>query len=109
MTTLELQSLDSQVMDCSPSSLTLVAADARVLSKYMRSESLNHKFVFEAPLPTQRLVTSVADSNSFLSLSVLNRSQESQVHTQKYGRRPYGVGLLVIGYDVSVSVSECGQ
>jgi len=62
-----------------------LTADARVLSKYMRSECLNHKFVFEAPLPTQRLVTAVAD--------------KSQVHTQRYGRRPYGVGLLVIGYD----------
>jgi hypothetical protein len=28
---------------------------------------------------------------------------ESQIHTQKYGRRPYGVGLLVAGYDVSGS------
>ena len=26
---------------------------------------------------------------------------ESQVHTQKYGRRPYGVGLLVVGYDAN--------
>ena len=23
-----------------------------------------------------------------------------QVHTQNYGRRPYGVGLLIAGYDV---------
>jgi len=62
-----------------------LTADARVLSKYMRSECLNHKFVFETPLQTQRLVQGVAD--------------KSQVHTQRYGRRPYGVGLLVIGYD----------
>lgn len=26
---------------------------------------------------------------------------EAQVNTQQYGRRPYGVGLLVIGHDVS--------
>jgi len=62
-----------------------LTADARVLSKYMRGECLNHKFVYDAPLQTQRLVTAVAD--------------KSQVHTQRYGRRPYGVGLLVIGYD----------
>ena len=24
-----------------------------------------------------------------------------QIPTQRYGRRPYGVGLLVAGYDVS--------
>ena len=62
-------------------------ADARVLSKYMRTECLNHKFVYEEPMQVSRLVNQVAD--------------KSQVHTQRYGRRPYGVGLLVIGYDES--------
>jgi 20S proteasome subunit alpha 6 len=62
-----------------------LTADARVLSKYMRTECLNYKFVYEAPLQVGRLVSAVAD--------------KSQVHTQRYGRRPYGVGLLVIGYD----------
>mmetsp|Transcript_6175 Transcript_6175/g.8615 ORF Transcript_6175/g.8615 Transcript_6175/m.8615 type:complete len:250 (-) Transcript_6175:45-794(-) len=62
-----------------------LTADARVLCKYMRNECLNHKFVYETPMVVQRLVTAVSD--------------KSQVHTQKYGRRPYGVGLLVIGYD----------
>eukprot|EP01112_Ceratiomyxa_fruticulosa_P010827 TRINITY_DN2877_c0_g1_i1.p1 TRINITY_DN2877_c0_g1~~TRINITY_DN2877_c0_g1_i1.p1 ORF type:complete len:256 (+),score=46.58 TRINITY_DN2877_c0_g1_i1:1277-2044(+) len=62
-----------------------ITADARVLCKYMRNETLNHKFVFESPMQTERLVLQVAD--------------KSQVHTQRYGRRPYGVGLLVIGYD----------
>jgi len=62
-----------------------LTADARLLSKYMRNECLNHKFVFEEPIQVGRLVTAVAD--------------KSQVHTQQYGRRPYGVGLLVIGYD----------
>jgi len=62
-----------------------LTADARVLSKYMRNECLNYKFVYEAPLQTSRLVSSIAD--------------KSQTHTQRYGKRPYGVGLLVIGYD----------
>jgi len=51
----------------------------------MRTECLNHKFVYEEPIQTSRLVIQVAD--------------KSQVHTQRYGRRPYGVGLLVVGYD----------
>jgi len=62
-----------------------LTADSRVLSKYMRTEALNHKFVYGSPIQVQRLVIQVAD--------------KSQVHTQRYGRRPYGVGLLVIGYD----------
>ncbi|EIE82304.1 hypothetical protein RO3G_07009 [Rhizopus delemar RA 99-880] len=37
------------------------------------------------PLPVQRIVNAIAD--------------KAQVNTQQYGRRPYGVGLLVIGYD----------
>lgn len=62
-----------------------LSADARVLCKYMRSECLNHKFIYASPIQVGRLVLQVAD--------------KSQVHTQRYGRRPYGVGLLVIGYD----------
>lgn len=33
----------------------------------------------------------------------LTLTLESQVHTQRYGLRPYGVGLLVIGYDVPIT------
>jgi len=62
-----------------------LSADARVLCKYMRSECINHKFVYDSPMQLERLVLQVAD--------------KSQVHTQRYGRRPYGVGLLVVGYD----------
>lgn len=51
----------------------------------MRNEALNHKFVFESPLQTERLVADVADKH--------------QQATQSYVRRPYGVGLLVAGYD----------
>jgi len=51
----------------------------------MRNECINHKFVYETPMQVGRLVTQVAD--------------KSQVHTQQYGRRPYGIGLLVAGFD----------
>lgn len=63
-----------------------LAADGRVLSKYMRNECLNHKFVYDSPMPTARLVLKVAD--------------RSQKNTQTSSRRPYGVGMLVAGYDV---------
>ena len=38
-----------------------LTADGRVLSRYMRSECINHKFVYEDPLPVGRLVVQVAD------------------------------------------------
>eukprot|EP00005_Dracoamoeba_jomungandri_P002328 CAMPEP_0174261032 /NCGR_PEP_ID=MMETSP0439-20130205/11193_1 /TAXON_ID=0 /ORGANISM="Stereomyxa ramosa, Strain Chinc5" /LENGTH=225 /DNA_ID=CAMNT_0015345443 /DNA_START=118 /DNA_END=795 /DNA_ORIENTATION=+ len=62
-----------------------LTSDARVLSKYMRSECLNHRYVYESPIQVGRLVLQIAD--------------KSQKNTQKYGQRPYGVGMLVIGYD----------
>ncbi len=33
---------------------------------------------------------------------ILNFNSESQIPTQRYGRRPFGVGLLVAGYDVRI-------
>jgi len=59
--------------------------DGRLLSRYMRSECLNHSFVYGRPLPVGRLVNQVAD--------------KSQIGTQRSGKRPYGVGLLVIGME----------
>ncbi|GAB5365279.1 hypothetical protein AAMO2058_001044000 [Amorphochlora amoebiformis] len=60
-------------------------ADGRVLCKYLRTECLNHKFVFEGKMQTGRLVKNLSD--------------KSQKYTQTSEKRPYGVGLLVIGYD----------
>merc|ERR1712137_1780 len=62
-----------------------LAADARVLSNFMRTECLQHKYVFDSPIQSSRLVNMVAD--------------KAQVKTQRYGKRPYGVGLLVAAYD----------
>ncbi|XP_015928092.1 proteasome subunit alpha type-1 [Parasteatoda tepidariorum] len=62
-----------------------LTADARLLSKYMRTECLNSRFSRDAPLPINRLVTRLGN--------------KMQVCTQRYDRRPYGVGLLVAGYD----------
>ncbi|KAI8592453.1 nucleophile aminohydrolase [Geranomyces variabilis] len=60
-------------------------SDARVLSTYMRSEAMKSKLMFDRPLPIYRIVAAIGD--------------KAQVNTQRYGRRPYGVGLLVAGYD----------
>lgn len=62
-----------------------LTADARVICKYMRNECLNHKYVYDSPHPFGRLLNKLAE--------------KSQIKTQKQSKRPYGVGLLVAGYD----------
>lgn len=62
-------------------------ADARTLAKYMRDECLNHRYVYDSEMSVGRLVRQVSD--------------KSQKFTQKSSKRPYGVGLLVAGYDRS--------
>jgi 20S proteasome subunit alpha 6 len=64
-----------------------LTADGRSLSKFMRTECLNHKYVFGSDLQASRLVENVADKH--------------QEATQSYVRRPFGVGLLVAGYDAT--------
>lgn len=53
----------------------------------MRQECINHKYSYGRNYPVGRLI-------NLLGLKM-------QICTQRYDRRPYGVGLLVAGYDVS--------
>lgn len=62
-----------------------LTADARSLCKFMRTECLQHKYVYESPVAVQRLVVTVAD--------------KCQGCTQSASGRPFGVGLLVAGVD----------
>lgn len=62
-----------------------LTSDARVLSNFMRQQAMQSKMIFGRPAPVNRLVSAIAD--------------KAQVNTQEYGRRPYGVGFLVIGQD----------
>ncbi|ORX73259.1 N-terminal nucleophile aminohydrolase [Linderina pennispora] len=62
-----------------------LTSDARVLSNYLRTEAMRSKMVYGRPLPVGRAVNMIGD--------------RAQINTLEYGRRPYGVGLLVIGYD----------
>jgi len=68
-------------------SISGLTADARVLCKWLRTECLNYRYVYESQQPVGRLVRKLADKH--------------QVHTQRYGRRPYGVGLLIAGVDAN--------
>ena len=80
---------------CAISGLT---ADGRVLHSFMRTECLNHRFVYETPLNVGRLVNMISQSMSFYFTPIYS-FPESQRVTQRYSRRPYGVGLLVAGVD----------
>jgi 20S proteasome subunit alpha 6 len=51
-----------------------LSADARVLCKYMRSECINHKFVYDSPMQLERLVLQVADSILSVVFAVHYRS-----------------------------------
>ena len=70
----------------------------------MRQQAMASKMVFNRPVPVNRLVSTIADSalpSHIISrfLNIKNTPPEAQVNTQEYGRRPYGVGFLVIGLD----------
>lgn len=71
----------------------------------MRQQAMSSKMVFNRPVPVNRLVSAIADSTSVSPLpftySLILPLAEAQVNTQEYGRRPYGVGFLVIGQDQS--------
>jgi len=62
-----------------------LAPDARVLSNFMRQQSMSSRLIYSRPIPVARVVNAIAD--------------KAQVNTQTYGRRPYGVGLLIAGVD----------
>ena len=66
-------------------SIAGLTADARILSRLMRNECLNNKYAYDSPMPVSRLVSLIGN--------------KSQIPTQRFGRRPFGVGLLVAGYD----------
>eukprot|EP00049_Salpingoeca_infusionum_P016974 m.351355 g.351355 ORF g.351355 m.351355 type:complete len:255 (+) comp16232_c0_seq1:383-1147(+) len=68
-------------------SISGLASDARSLGRFMRSECMNSKWAFDEPLPVSRLVGAIGD--------------KLQRCTQFWSRRPFGVGMLIAGYDVS--------
>jgi 20S proteasome subunit alpha 6 len=71
----------------------------------MRQQAMASRMTFNRPVPVNRLVSAIADSVFLFLLEVYIKSKtsitEAQVNTQEYGRRPYGVGFLVIGQDQS--------
>lgn len=62
-----------------------LASDGRVLSNFMRQQSLSSRLTYDRPILLSEITSRIGD-----------RAQSS---TQNYGRRPYGVGLLIAGVD----------
>lgn len=66
-------------------SMSGLTSDGRNLCNFMRQECLNEEFVYDRDLALGKLLATVAE--------------KMQRKTQIYDSRPYGVGLLVAGYD----------
>lgn len=80
----------------------------------MRTQAMSSRMLYNRPLPVNRIVNAIADSAFLDSESsrgtlkadyLIHPKTEAQVNTQHYGRRPYGVGFLVAGHDVSLLAS----
>lgn len=62
-----------------------LTSDARVLSNFMKQQCLGHRLTYGRSMPLRSLVDMIGE--------------KAQINTQMYGKRPYGVGLLVAGVD----------
>ena len=65
--------------------LSGLASDGRVLSNFLKSQSLSSRLTYGRALPVESAVSAIAS--------------RAQTNTQHYGKRPYGVGLLIAGVD----------
>ncbi|KAI9657037.1 MAG: hypothetical protein M1821_003203 [Bathelium mastoideum] len=64
-----------------------LASDARVLSNFMKQQSLASRLTYARPMQLADITARIGD--------------RAQINTQQYGKRPYGVGLLVAGVDAT--------
>lgn len=62
-----------------------ITSDAKMIVNYMRNENLHNRFLYGCDITAAKLVSRL--------------SQKSQANTQIASKRPFGVGLLVAGYD----------
>jgi len=66
-------------------SIAGLLSDGRLLARFLQVECLNWRWAHNEPSPVSHLM-------NLLGLKM-------QINTQRYGRRPFGVGLLVAGVD----------
>lgn len=63
-----------------------LTADAKSLGRWMRTEALNNRYTHDTPWRMSTLATDLGN--------------KLQACIQGYNKRPYGVGMLIAGYDV---------
>lgn len=86
-------------------SIAGLTADARSISRWMRAECMNSRYAHDTPLPVSRYILQILQlfqpgfNKSILLRLIGDFGNKMQICTQRYGKRPYGVGLLVAGYD----------
>ncbi|KEG11393.1 putative proteasome alpha 1 subunit [Trypanosoma grayi] len=62
-----------------------LVADGRVLARFLRTESMNYRYMHDSNLPLSLMTDMIGDKH--------------QRHIQHAGKRPFGVGLLIAGHD----------
>ncbi|CUS22506.1 LAQU0S05e06920g1_1 [Lachancea quebecensis] len=86
----ELSSYQKKIIKCDEHlglSLAGLAPDGRVLSNFLRQQCNYSSLVYNRKLSLEKAGNLLSD--------------KAQKNTQSYGGRPYGVGLLLAGYDNS--------
>lgn len=66
-------------------SISGLVADGRVLARFLRTECMNYRYMYDTGMPLNQMADLLGDKH--------------QGHIQYGGKRPFGVGLLVAGYD----------
>lgn len=66
-------------------SVSGLMADARLLIRFLQSEALDYRWAHEQVVPINQLSGRI--------------ESKLQTNTQIYGRRPFGVGMLLAGFD----------
>jgi len=88
--TAELSSYQEKVFkldDHMGMSITGLIADGRTLARFIRTEAMNHRYMQDTPIGVERVAEMVGEKH--------------QRHIQYAGKRPFGVGLLIAGFDRS--------
>lgn len=83
-------------------SIAGLLSDGRILARFLQTECSSWRWDYKQPVPIKKLAEAMQLS-TFL-IFILNNGflfLELQANTQYYGRRPFGVGILIAGYDVN--------
>lgn len=86
--TAELSSFQEKVFkldDHMGMSITGLISDGRNLARFIRTEAMNHRYMQDSSIPIVRVAEMIGAKH--------------QRHIQSAAKRPFGVGLLIAGYD----------